>query len=213
MSHCYLNLWLPTLIFQHSLLLNLWPYTTEMWQPVYLHCITLQVSFATTSLLWKWLPHHLQTSYCRLHLSKDWKIGSQKKPDMGCKVDEAGQSTEALWWPLEYADVYGLVLSWWRSTFVTSLWRWTLRKHFFSFHIDVQVDRLASGLSARCIVAASQLLMGGPSTGDQTHCPVLVLTMPITLPNRWRCFYPLACLYRRLLSACEYLWLIRFLPK
>jgi hypothetical protein len=39
-----------------------------------------------------------------LHLSKDWKDGSRKKPDLGCKVDEAGQSTEALWWPLRYAD-------------------------------------------------------------------------------------------------------------
>jgi hypothetical protein len=28
MSHCYLNLWLPKPIFQHSLLLNLWPYAT-----------------------------------------------------------------------------------------------------------------------------------------------------------------------------------------
>jgi hypothetical protein len=31
--------------------------------------------------------------------------------------------------------------------------------------------------------------------------------------NGWQCFYPLPCLHRRLLSACEYLWLIRFLPK
>jgi hypothetical protein len=59
----------------------------------------------------------------------------------------------------------------------------------------------------------SQLLMGGPSAGDQTHCPVLVLTMPIAFLNGGRCFYPLPCLHRRLLSACEYLWLIRFLPK
>jgi hypothetical protein len=29
-SHCYLNLWLPKPICQHSLLLNPWPYATEM---------------------------------------------------------------------------------------------------------------------------------------------------------------------------------------
>jgi hypothetical protein len=29
-SRCYLNLWLPKPIFQHSLLLNLWPYATKM---------------------------------------------------------------------------------------------------------------------------------------------------------------------------------------
>jgi hypothetical protein len=63
------------------------------------------------------------------------------------------------------------------------------------------------------LLQASQLLMGGPSAGDQTHCPALVLTMPIALPNGWRCFYPLPCLHRRLLSACECLWLIRFVPK
>jgi hypothetical protein len=63
------------------------------------------------------------------------------------------------------------------------------------------------------LLQSSQLLMGGPSAGDQTHCPVLVLTMPFTLPNGWWCFYSLPCLHRCLLSACEYLWLIRFLPK
>jgi hypothetical protein len=30
MSHRYMNLWLPKPIFQHSLLLNFWPYATEM---------------------------------------------------------------------------------------------------------------------------------------------------------------------------------------
>jgi hypothetical protein len=63
------------------------------------------------------------------------------------------------------------------------------------------------------LLQASQLLMGGPSAGDQTHCPALVLTMPIAVPNGWRCFYPLPCLHRRLLSAGECLWLIRFVPK
>jgi hypothetical protein len=29
-SHCYLNLWLPKPIFQYSLLLNQWPYATDM---------------------------------------------------------------------------------------------------------------------------------------------------------------------------------------
>jgi hypothetical protein len=67
-------------------------------------------------------------------------------------------------------------------------------------------------LSALALLQASQLFMGGPSAGDQTHCLVLVLTMPIALPNGWRCFYPLPCLHRRLLSACECLWLIRFVP-
>jgi hypothetical protein len=105
MLHCYLNLWLPKPIFQHSLLLNLWPYATDMWEPVCLLGTTLQVSVTTISLLWKWLRHSLQTYFRRLHLSKYWKDGSQKEPDLGCKVDEAGQSTEALWWPLEYADL------------------------------------------------------------------------------------------------------------
>jgi hypothetical protein len=39
---------------------------------------------------------------------------------------------------------------------------------------------------------ASQLLMGGPSAGDQTQCPVL--TMPVTLRNGRQCIYPLQCL-------------------
>ena len=50
-SHHYMNLWLPKSIFQHSLLLNLWPYATEMREPVCLRGTTLQVSVATTSLL------------------------------------------------------------------------------------------------------------------------------------------------------------------
>jgi hypothetical protein len=105
MSHCYLNLWLPKHIFQHSLLLNLWPYATKIWEPVCLHSTTLQFSVIITSLLWKWLRLHPHTSFHGLHLSKDWKDGSQKEPDPGCKVDEARQSTEALWWPLGYADL------------------------------------------------------------------------------------------------------------
>jgi hypothetical protein len=52
MSHHYKNLWLPKPIFQHSLLLNLWPYTAETGEPVCLRGTTLQVSVATTSLHW-----------------------------------------------------------------------------------------------------------------------------------------------------------------
>jgi hypothetical protein len=33
------------------------------------------------------------------------KNGSRKEPDPSCKVEEAGQSTEALWWPLGYPDL------------------------------------------------------------------------------------------------------------
>jgi hypothetical protein len=51
MSHHYMNLWLPKPIFQCSLLLNLWPYATEMREHVCLRGTTLQVSVATTSLL------------------------------------------------------------------------------------------------------------------------------------------------------------------
>jgi hypothetical protein len=51
MSHHYMNLWLPKSIFQHNLLLNLWPYATEMRVPLCLRGTTLQVSVATISLL------------------------------------------------------------------------------------------------------------------------------------------------------------------
>ena len=44
MSHNYNNLWLPNPIFQHGLLLNLWPYATEMREPVCLLGTSLQVS-------------------------------------------------------------------------------------------------------------------------------------------------------------------------
>jgi hypothetical protein len=44
-----------------------------------------------------------------------------------------------------------------------------------SFHIDVQVDRFIA------LLQASQLLMGGPSTGNQSHCSVLVLTVQLLL--------------------------------
>jgi hypothetical protein len=104
-SHWYLNLWLPKPIFQHSLLLNLRSYSTEMWEPVCLGGTSLQVSAATTSLLHKWLPRRLHTTFRGLHMSEDWTDGSRQEPDPGCKVDEAGQSTEALWWPLGYADL------------------------------------------------------------------------------------------------------------
>jgi hypothetical protein len=96
MSHCYLNLWLPKPIFQRSLLLNLWSYPTEMWESVCLRGTTLQVSVATS---------RSQTYFRGLYLSKNWKGGIRKEPDPGCKVDEAGQSTEAMWWPLGYADL------------------------------------------------------------------------------------------------------------
>jgi hypothetical protein len=41
----------------------------------------------------------------------------------------------------------------------------------------------------------------------------VALSLPVAFPNGWRCFHPLPCPHRRLLSACEYLWLIRFLLK
>jgi hypothetical protein len=68
-------------------------------------------------------------------------------------------------------------------------------------------------LSALCIVAGVTAVDGWPECGRETHSLVLVLTMPVALPSGLRCFYPLPCLHTRLLSACEYLWLIRFLPK
>jgi hypothetical protein len=43
--------WLHKHIFQHSFLLNLWRYITEMQEPVCLHDTTLQISVATSSLL------------------------------------------------------------------------------------------------------------------------------------------------------------------
>jgi hypothetical protein len=76
-----------------------------MWQPVYVRSTTLQVSVATTSLLRKRLPLRPQTSFRGLHDSKDWTDGSRKEPDPGCKMDEAGQSTEDLWWTLGYANL------------------------------------------------------------------------------------------------------------
>jgi hypothetical protein len=81
-----------------------------------------------------------------------------------------------------------------------------------SFHIDVRVDRFASGLSAHCIVSGVTAVDGRPERRSGT-CPALVLTMPVDLPNGWRCLYPLLCLYRLLLSFYEYLRLIRFLPE
>jgi hypothetical protein len=149
MSHSYLNLWLPKPIFQHNVLLNLWPYATEMWQPVRLRGTTLHVSVATISFLRKWLPRRPQTSFRGLHSPKEWKDGSRKEPDLGCKVDEAGQSIEV------FDGHSGMqTCAWPRIVMV--------KKHFFhifigtnppktllqllqSFHIDVRVDRLASG--------------------------------------------------------------------
>jgi hypothetical protein len=210
MSHCYLNLWLLKLVFQHSLL-NLWPYATEMWEPVCLRCTTLQVcrnhlfTSETTS-------SSSSTSSRGLHLSDDWKDGSRKEPDPGCKVDEADS-------PLKLCDgPLGMQIC------VASHCR---GEAFFSHRFGDEPSGNASSASSEfphrrpswsfglCSLhcCRCQLLMGGPSAGDRTHCPVLVLTMPIALPNGWRCFYPLPCLHRRLLRACEYLWLICFVPK
>jgi hypothetical protein len=47
-----------------------------------------------------------------------------------------------------------------------------------SCHIDV---RFEYDCQLVALLKASQLLVGGPSAGDQTHCPVLVLTMSIAL--------------------------------
>jgi hypothetical protein len=84
-------------------------------------------------------------------------------------VDEAGQSTEALWWPLGYADCM-----WPRIVVV--------KKHFClifmgtnppetllqCFHIDVRVDRLAS---ARCISAGVTAVDGRPERGRSGTFP------------------------------------------
>jgi hypothetical protein len=84
-----------------------------------------------------------------LHLSKDWKDGTRKESDPGCKMDVAGQSTEVC------DGLSGMQTCVWPHIIV-------VKKHFChifmgtsfpetllqSFHIDVWTDRLASGKHA-----------------------------------------------------------------
>jgi hypothetical protein len=110
--------------------------------------------------------------------------------------------------------VCGLALSWWRSTLSHLYGGKTVRKRFFrvSTWTSELINWPLGNTSLRITPSQSQKTVG-PSAVDQTHCPVVVLTMPIAFPNGWTYFYPPPCLHRRLLSVCEYLWLIRFLPK
>jgi hypothetical protein len=68
-----------------------------------------------------------------------------------------------------------------------------VRKHFCLFmgtnlpetllqSLDIDV-RFEYDCQLVTLLQASQLLMSGPSAGDQTHCPVLVLAMPIAPVN------------------------------
>jgi hypothetical protein len=98
LSHCYLNLWLPKPIFQHSLLLNPWPYTIAMCEPACLRSSTQQVSAATTDSVMT--SSSSSNCFSRIGSFKRLKrLVVGKGPNQGCKVDEAGQSTEALCWP------------------------------------------------------------------------------------------------------------------
>jgi hypothetical protein len=130
MSHCYLNLRLPRPIFRHSLL-NLWPYAPEMWEPVYLCGTTQQISVATMSWLRNWFPRRFQINFRGLHLSKDWKMIVVRNQFRAVRWMRQDSPLKLFWWPLAYADVCGLALSWWRSTFVASLWGRTLWICFF----------------------------------------------------------------------------------
>jgi hypothetical protein len=131
MSHCYPNLWLPKPIFQHSLVLNLWPYATEMWDPVCLRGTALQVSVATTSLLRKWLPRRPQTfsADCIFQRTENMVVGRRQ--------------IRAVWWmrpdsPLKLCDgLSGMQTGVWprivvvKRHSVTYLWGRTLLKRLF----------------------------------------------------------------------------------
>jgi hypothetical protein len=95
-SHFCLNLWLCFYI------VSIWIHglTSPICESLYALAVPLCRSLSQPPPLRKWLPRRPQTSFRGLHLSKDWKDGSRKEPDPGSKVDEAGQSTEVLWWPL-----------------------------------------------------------------------------------------------------------------
>jgi hypothetical protein len=129
-------------------------------------------------------------------------------------VDVVGQSTEALWWPLRYADLY--VASHCRSEeALCHIFIGTNppEKLLQSFHIDVRVDRLASGLSARCIVAGITAADWRPERGRSDTLPCPCSDDASRFAQRLTVLLSTAMLQRRLLSPCEYFWLIRFLPE
>jgi hypothetical protein len=125
-----------------------------------------------------------------LHLSSSRKDGSRKEKDPGCKVDEAGQSTEALWWPLGYADLCVVVV----KKHFCHIFRGrnppeTLLQFFQSFHIDIRVDRLATGqhvyendLRKMCCITfwVSHVSMTGMMEWSRCSCYFLVICCLLT---------------------------------
>jgi hypothetical protein len=215
MSHCYLNLWLPKPIFQQSPSKSM-----ALCQQDVRACMPLRYHPAWRSLSQPPLCFGNDFLVILKLLSADCIFQRTEK-----MVVRRSQIRDVRWMrqdsPLKLCDAL--------SGMQTCVWPCIVmvKKHcchifmginpletlLQSFHIHIRVDRLASGqhvyenhpftVPRDCRLCA----------GDQTHCPILVLMVPVALPNGWQCFYPQPCLHRCLLSACEYLWLIHFRPK